>query len=47
MGDLSLYPLDLIALLPGGEERDPKGEEYISYFLSCAALEIRKEEENE
>lgn len=47
MGDLSLYPPDLISLLPGGEKRDPKGEEYISYFLSCAALEIKKEEESE
>lgn len=41
MGDL--YPMKILTeVMPGGIERDPDGEEYISYFLTRSVSELRK-----
>ena len=43
MGDLDLYPMKILAeVMPGGIERDPDGEEYISYFLTRSVSELRE-----
>lgn len=45
MGDLDMYPADLMKVLVGGENRDPNGEEYVTYFINKAAKELREEGE--
>lgn len=43
MGDLDLYPMKILTeVMPGGIERDPDGEEYISYFLTKPVSELRE-----
>ncbi len=43
MGDLDLYPMKILTeVMPGGIERDPDGEEYISYFLTKSVSELRE-----
>lgn len=43
MGDLDLYPMKILTeVMPGGIERDPDGEEYISYFLNESAKDLKK-----
>ncbi len=44
MGDIGMYPPNMIRLLSNGLKRDPEGKEYVLYFLSCAIEELRKEE---
>lgn len=42
-GDLDLYPMKILTeVMPGGIERDPDGEEYISYFLTRSVSELRE-----
>ena len=43
MGDLDLYPIELYRILACGSNRDPEGEEYVSYFLNAAAKELKEE----
>lgn len=43
MGDLDLYPMKILTeVMHGGIERDPDGEEYISYFLTRSVSELRE-----
>lgn len=46
MADIGLYPDGLINILPNGSNRDPNGTEYLTYFLTRAAKEIKAEETN-
>lgn len=43
MGDISVYPPEIMGIVVGGEKRDPNGKEYIDYFLNCATRELLKE----
>lgn len=47
MGEINLYPVELLSVLCGGAKRDPDGMEYLKYFLVNAIEEIRKEETNQ